>query len=608
MRTVTQGYWSFSHKHGFDLISRRHQLQLNKWWDFTGEIAKKADAASRWVQKYNVLQHFKKYSDIELCQEVEQFAGRTELYFGSGRNSTEDRLAIKAILKDLTSPQNSDSKKGNWKYKVAAVKKIVVYVPSKFLYGGKEILEMPGTDDSDPLALDFINKALNMVDGVFVLSDFAFNIGEKEVKDILVNSDFLKKWKKFPESFPLMFLAYPEKDLQFQFRNGEREKIGILENTEKKKRSAELKELCKLIGMKSLPQNMDSAIFTSYILPVLHTSIHAQEGAPHEVIHEHDCFLKFTGIHKLISHLDEFISSSRKTDFKRVQKTLTLNETNDLLANHAKALFEMYQNREVKAIRENTVCRQYDGHLNNLLHSLESLYGRELDRQVANIVAEMSKEALQMWDKSEECITSIGVFNPYYSGNHPSYQMKLSKIILNDTEKLRSEIFAFLKVKIAELLKLFKINVIELFAQELKSVLEIRGYKNIDTKIFVRQSIQDVITEAQQWYIGRQIKPINGNTVEKYLKESKKIILRKHILIPAYNQTDVNLAKQLARKNIDIAVMDLMEVMKTHLLELHNIRWASFCIHLKTKTNIPKPWQVLLSKLRQSCKRANTQP
>ncbi|KAM3939598.1 uncharacterized protein RB166_021687 isoform 2-T2 [Leptodactylus fuscus] len=555
-----------------------------------------------------VLQKYKKYSDIVLCREVEQFAGRSELYFGSGKNSSEDRLALKAILKGLTSPQNSDSKKSNWKYKLTAVKEIVVYIPSKFLYGGKEILEMPGTDDSDALALDFINKALNMVDGVFVLNEFSLKIAETEVKDILVNSDFMKKWKKYPGRYPLMFLAYPEKNANFQFKKGEREKIEIMENTEMEKRSTDLKEFCKLIEMRSLPRNMESAIFTSYILPVLHTSIHAQKEAPHEVIHEHNAFLKKTGINKLISHLDAFICSSRKTDFMRVQDTLTTKETNGLLAEHARALIQLHKIREAKAIRESTVFRQYDQYLYNLKNNLELVYSRKLDGQIAHTLAKMAQESLGMWDLHEGSITTLGVFNPYFSGNHPTYKVKISRIILRNIEDLKREIFAFLEMKITELLKVFKKNVTDLFTQELNSVLEIRGYKSIDSRIFVTQSIQDVISNAQQWYVGRQMKPITEYTVEKYLKQSKKVILKKHILIPAYTQTDLNYAKQLVRENIYNAVMDLMKEMKKHLLKLHRTRWDSFCSHLNSKNNIPKLWQVLLSELKKSCNSANTQP
>ncbi|XP_077136120.1 uncharacterized protein LOC143793224 isoform X2 [Ranitomeya variabilis] len=507
-----------------------------------------------------VLQNIEKYSDIVLCKEVTQFAGRTELYIGSGKNSTEDRLALKTILQCLTSPQNKDSEKAKWNCRLAAVKEIVVYVPSKFLYGRKEILEMPGTDDSDALALDFIDKALNMVDGVFILSEFSFNIVEEEVKVILINSEFMQKWKKHPGLSCLMLLTYPEKNAEFQFKIGDHEKIEKLRNTKVEKKKTEMEHLSKLIGMPSLPQNLEAAVFTSYILPVLHTSIHAQEGTPHEVIHEHAGFLKFTGIKEIISHLDAFISSSRKMDFEQLQKTLRTEKTKGLLPKYSKELIQMYQSRELKAIRENELFHQYNIILRNLSRNLENVYKNKLDRE-----------------------------------------LKIARIILNNTEDLKSQIFAFLKEEISQLLKTFKNEVINLFSQELKSVLEQCGHKNIDSRDFVHQSIKDVLSDAQQWYIGKQMKPINEHTVGKYLKESKKVILKKYILLPAYNQSDLDIAKQLARENIDTAVMALKEELKTRLLKLHNTRWTSFCIHLKGK-NVPKAWQVLLSKLKQNCK------
>ncbi|XP_040274981.1 uncharacterized protein LOC120990315 isoform X3 [Bufo bufo] len=554
------------------------------------------------------LQTFNLYSDIVLSEEVEKFAGRTELYIGYGRNSTDDRLAVKAILKDLTSPHNSDSEEGKWKYRVAAVKEIVVYLPSKLLYGGKEILEMPGADDSDALALDFINKALSKIDAVFVVSEFSFKIIEKEVKDILIESDFMQKWKKHPDRSAIMLLAYPEKNANFQFKNGDRKKIESLKIQEKQKRSKELKELSKLIGRPSLSKNMEAAVFTSYILPVLHTSIHAQEGAPNQVIQEHACFLKYTGIKQVISHLDTFISSARKKNFQQLQKVLTTNTTKKgLLAEDARALILLYDKKNLRAIRENELFRQFETLLSKLSKNLITVYTSKLDGQVKGMLAEMAKEADEKWESNKENITSIGVFNPHFSGNHPTYKVKIARIILNNTDDLKSKIFPRLKSEIPKLLKMFKKDTVDLFANELNSVIDIVGHKKISSRIFVEQSIQDVMSEAQQWYIGRIMQPINEHTIEKYLKESKKVILRKHILIPAYNQSDLNHAKQLVKQNITKAVMAMKKEMQIRLSKLHDTRWRSFCSHLKTRNKTPKPWQVLLCKLRQFYESENTQ-
>ncbi|XP_044129052.1 uncharacterized protein LOC122922503, partial [Bufo gargarizans] len=445
------------------------------------------------------LQIFNTYSDIVLSDEVEKCAGRTELYIGYGRNSTDDRLAVKAILKDLTSPQNSDSEKGKWKYRVAAVKEIVVYLPSKLLYGGKEILEMPGADDSDALALDFINTALSKIDAVFAVSEFSFKICEKEVKDILIESDFMQKWKKCPDRSALMLLTYPEKNIEFQFKNGDREKIEKLEIKEIEKRSKELEELSKLIGKQSLSKNMKSAVFTSYILPVLHTSIHAQEGAPNEVIQENACFLKYTGIKQVISHLDTFISSARKMNFQQLQKVLTTNTTTKgLMAEDARAFILLYDKKDLRGVREDELFRQFGTLLTKLSKNLITVYTSKLDGLVAGMLDEMAKEADEKWESNKENITSIGVFNPHYSGNHPTYKVKIARIILNNTDNLKSEIFACLKSEISELLKMFEKDTVDLFADELNSVLDIKGHKNISSRIFVEQSIRDVMSEAQQ--------------------------------------------------------------------------------------------------------------
>ncbi|KAM4807640.1 uncharacterized protein WCC33_008006 [Rhinophrynus dorsalis] len=196
------------------------------------------------------LQTFHSYEDIILSEEVKKFAGKVELYIGQGNQSTADRLALQFILRNLTSFQNKVScETKRWKLRMAAVKEIVVYVPSKILYGGKEILEMPGTDDSDPLAMDFIEKALNEVEGIILMSEYSFNIGEKEVKKILLNSEFMKAWKNTPEHYALMFLGYPEKNSDFHFGKDDKGEIKTLENIKREKRSIELKDLSRLIEM-----------------------------------------------------------------------------------------------------------------------------------------------------------------------------------------------------------------------------------------------------------------------------------------------------------------------------------------------------------------------
>ncbi|XP_018420063.1 PREDICTED: uncharacterized protein LOC108793576 [Nanorana parkeri] len=188
------------------------------------------------------------YEDINLSEEVLKFAGKTELYIGKGKNSTYDRLALQDILKELTTAQEEDTDKAKaTQRKIAAVKEIVVYLPSKILYGGKEILEMPGTDDSDPIAMFSIRNALSEVDAVILVTEFGFKICEKEVKDMLSESGFLQKFKKDPSNNKLMLIAYPEKNSKWQFSCDGKNKIEKLEQESKKKKEGELKAISKIL-------------------------------------------------------------------------------------------------------------------------------------------------------------------------------------------------------------------------------------------------------------------------------------------------------------------------------------------------------------------------
>lgn len=284
-----------------------------------------------------------------------------------------------------------------------------------------------------------------------------------------------------------------------------------------------------------------------------------------------------------------------------------LQKTKGLSAENATVLIEMYQRLDIRRTRVDELYHHYDSLMHNLSKNLETVYTSKLDAQVADTFTEVTRRALQKWDSEENNITLIGVFNPRFSGNHPTYKVKISRIILENIEDLTSQIIEFLKEEISQLLNKFKMDTIDLFTRELNSVLQICGHENIDLRIFVEQSIKDVLSVAQQWYFGRVKQQINERTVEKYVKESKKVMLRKHILTPAYSQSDLNLAKKLAKKNIARTVMAVKEELKSCLLDLHYTRWKSFRSHLKARNSIAKPWQVLLYKIKQSCKSTQQQ-
>ncbi|XP_053556265.1 uncharacterized protein LOC128647506 [Bombina bombina] len=550
----------------------------------------------------DLFQKFKTHEDIVLSEAVTKFAGKTEMYIGRGKQSTFDRIALQGILRGLTSGQASDNDESqDWKHRVAAVKEIVVYLPSKILYGGKEILEMPGTDDSDPLAMDFIQKALNTVDAIFVMSEFAFKIAEREVKDILINSEFMQAWKKNPDQYALMFLAYPEKDSKFQFGKDAQRKINRLEQQEKKKRDAELKEFKKLMNLVSLSTSMEKSILTSYVMPVLHTSIHMQEGPPHQVLSENADFLKYTGIQNLMVYLDTFISSKRrdtKAQSENLLSDLQKYINNSFTADEARAMLDFYKKNDVKNTREYTMYNKCDYLLISLNKQLQIMFKRTLKTEVDKLLRKLVEEAKQQWKISEDIIQSRGIFNPYYCGNNPSYELRLQKIIFSDNENHKRQIFELIKKEIKRLLIQYKNGVIRLFTEELNDVCINIRHNNIDSSAFIKQTIGNPMSEALQWYVGKYKMPFDKRTVDKCFEESKKRSLKKHILNLAYGMSDLDHSKQVVRQNIERTIMDVTVFFIENLMEIHEARWKSFVSHIKTKQGTPKMWHILFGKFK----------
>ncbi|XP_053314292.1 uncharacterized protein LOC128480798 [Spea bombifrons] len=549
------------------------------------------------------LQRFNSYEDITLSKNVKHFAGKTELYIGSGKNSSADRVALQTVLRRLTSIQDvNESETQEWKHRVAAVKEIVVYLPSKILYGGKEILEMPGTDDSDPLAMDFIQKALNTVDVIFIISEFAFKIAEREVKEILLNSEFMKAWRKTPENYSIMFLAYPEKDSNFQFSEKSGDKIKELLKLEKYKRTSELEELCKLLDMDSLTNAMDKSIFTSYILPVLHTSIHMQEGPPQMIIRKNAEFLKFTGIMNLITHLDSFVAFKQKDSINQVENYLTnVNKKTQTVVTkqEPRHLLQMLKTKDLKSIIEDAVYNRFDRLLSHLQLQLTIMYGKRLDDMLKKRLASAVQEAEQRWEDNKDQITHRGIFNPYFCGNNATYKVRLTNVFFNDTESHVTEIFDFLMGEIKKLHNEYRNNVWKIFAEQLNTMWSDTGFKNYDFSEFVKQTSEDHLSEALKWYIGKKRMPIDKQTITKYFDNSKKSSLKRNILTPAYNLNDLDRAKQMTKRNISRAVMDVRNYFINSLFKLHNIRWKSFTSQLKTRKGQPKLWHILLGRLKQ---------
>ncbi|KAE8629252.1 hypothetical protein XENTR_v10000409 [Xenopus tropicalis] len=574
----------------FELVSKKNETEN------TSDTCLKARFAA--LTNYDIsddcLKSIKSYEEINLSEKTKQLVGKTELYIGGGKDSAKDRLALKKILSGLASSQDEDdSDEETWKCRVAAVKEIVVYIPSKILYN-KEIMEMPGSDDSDSLAKHFIEKALEKVEGICLMSEYGFKIVEKEIKAILLQSEFTEAWKKNPELYALMLLSYSEKDFNYHFGKDDLIKMKNLEVIGIKRKSKELEELKNLLAMDSF--SVEQSIFSTLVLPVLHTSIHAQEGQSNTVIAENAEFLKYTGIQNLIVKLDTFVSTrapKHSLELKNQLSRLSERQCRELTPDEAKSVLQLYRKKEVKDTRINALARNHQDLCCSLKKQLTDMYKKTLHTKVDLLLVKTVEEAKKRWETSQYEIKKIEMFNPMYR-----HKGKLSKIIFGDLASHKAEIFKILMEEIDRALGVYKNGFITLLTEELKESLTILKLEHVDSEAFVKQTIEEPLAEALEWYKGKQKMPIVEKKISEFWENSKRESLIKYILEPAYKQNDLDRAKEKANQNISKALNNTSEYLIEELLDLHDIRWKSLTSHLNSRKRTPQMWNILIGRIK----------
>ncbi|XP_053560084.1 uncharacterized protein LOC128650283 isoform X2 [Bombina bombina] len=532
-------------------------------------------------------------TDITISDEVQKFAGITELYYGQGKSSAHDRLALQAVLRGLTTPQEEDEDKGVEFYKkISAVKKIVVYLPSKILYGEKEILEMPGTDDSDPMAMDFIYNALKEVDGVILVNEFSFKVCATEVKNMLSGSDFIKHLKKDPTNYKLMLLSYPEKSNKWQFGKYDDKEIKKVENEERKKRIEELKTISKVIKMDPLEETLANNIMTSYILPVLHTSILAQKDVPeYQVLINYEDFLKHTGIQNLIVQLDKFVSFKRETQIKEIkdrlcsfQKELQVHEMSMAEAN---SIEQTWKNKDVKFLYENL---NRENLLTDLNKNIKELLKGSVSNHIKETLSGTVITAKDNWNKIKGSITSVGVYSPYFCGKNPIYKVCLYYVFFDGLEDKISEVFEMISSEIKRLIEDYKGKVIQQYTENLSTMLN----RSLP-KEFVETAIENHLDDALEWYVGKKKRPFNITTMRKLFEESQKRSLKDNILTPNFKKDSLENAKIKTEKKLEYCITKVNDYFIDSLFSLHEERWKSLTGRLSTPKGSSKMWQQLIS-------------
>ncbi|XP_068127820.1 uncharacterized protein [Hyperolius riggenbachi] len=424
--------------------------------------------------------------DVRLCDQVKEFAGKTELHIGNGNNSAaQDRLALQKLLKKYTLSDDDEDTSRSMKQKIAAMKSLVVYVPSTLLYGGAEILELPGTNDSDPLVMGLIQDALDTVDSVLLLSEFGFRIAGQEVKDCLTNSDFIKKWKNNSNDYKLMFLSYPEKNHIYQFGESDCEKIENIAKKEPRKKSQELQEFEEILKPDCLTADMKNNIRLYTLLPVLHSSIHALKGEPHHIVEKKRDFLKYTGIDLLTSELDRLIMQKKKNVIEEIEKKL----------------------------EDFEACRRDEA-------------GNQPEDDSPPTAQEMNfDQETKFLKKNEDLFNTLKTKHEDLIKDSVDGSRKMDDILFGDLDEDILPIFSLLIENLHVILNNYKKMAIELFTKELK------------TKKISPATVGRSLECALGWFLGTTRASFNESTLMKSFQALFKDSMEKHILDPSYRDS-----------------------------------------------------------------------
>ncbi|XP_072262976.1 uncharacterized protein [Pyxicephalus adspersus] len=339
-----------------------------------------------------------------------------------------------------------------------------------------------------------IDRLALQVDAVILVTEFGFTICEKEVKDMLTESGFLQRCDKDPSNNKIMLIAYPEKNLKWQFAKKGKNKIEKLEVESKKKKDTELETIAKILNKNS--NDLEKNIFTTYLLPVLHSSILSQKDAQneHEVISKHSDFLKYTGIMDFLIQLDEFVLSKQKSSFDHVKTRLK----------H----FQRVLNNITKEIARTIVLylnnKEFQLQLNEKIQRLNDQLKGNMDKMLIGYVADLVEKMLfenipgakEEWSAQKNKVTSVGVYSPYFCGKNPIHKVRLFHVIFGGLEVTKKQLFDKILEQIDKILEEFKSDVIKVCITELNAFLKPKGI--LVQENFVLQAINDKLLDVQQ--------------------------------------------------------------------------------------------------------------
>uniref|UniRef100_UPI00398E7420 uncharacterized protein isoform X3 n=1 Tax=Pristiophorus japonicus TaxID=55135 RepID=UPI00398E7420 len=512
----------------------------------------------------NILQNIENPGRIQLHQGVKDLAGTSECYMGDGEDVMKDRIFIREKLQEYITMQKTPNKERTLQnMKIAALKTVEVYAPCKILIG-KEFLETPGVDDTDPLALKLINDVLDEDNSALYISDHSFSISEMGVKEFLFRSGFLHKCVNNLEDQKLFLVTYPEKDASLAYE----QEIADEENftaKEAEKRKNDLSALEKLFRQ-PLSDEFKTNVSTPSLYPVYHASVLMRD------IKDLLCQLE-----QRTEQYLKFYDWKRST-VEKIQKVLLNKESMGLLLSSASENHEQV--------------------LKNTLGKLKIARDQLISNTIEPSLKEAAEKAMEEWNNNKSFIITIGIFNPYFNGRHPAYKLKLYDIAFGN---LKMPDFTNFLDEIRKIMEEYK----ECAIKDLGNFLALHLEKDTEKmQILVRQAAEAELDGAIGWYMGKERLPFTERKLHKLFQEGLVESL-KQLLQQVYRMKNLEEMKEKVSKDLKSTVTKAFGIFKSKLeFDLHEKRWKSFRGKIKTQGKNPKPriWQLVTTSLQNEFK------
>lgn len=137
----------------------------------------------------------KKASEIKFQGVLSKLAGKTFLFVGEGKNSLEDRVYLRKMLKTVLFEGIETLTTSTKQASIHIIKEIEIFAPSKLLQDGVNWMDAPGTNDANPEKYINLLSATETCTGIILLSDMMLE-HDSSLMDVFRKQIVPRFWEK----------------------------------------------------------------------------------------------------------------------------------------------------------------------------------------------------------------------------------------------------------------------------------------------------------------------------------------------------------------------------------------------------------------------------